>query len=211
MKQAKMKIISGRPGRPEKYAAGDVLKTAMDLYWTEGVSTLSVNDLVRRMGIPKPSLYRHFPSEDSLQASVLLAYESTTLATLNGIMQQPALFSHQLKHLIEAFITGAKIHSRGCLLFQMREASDSLGPVARVACDEVFKRYRKDVENWIHSAARKGHVTLNTDSLTATHLFLGLITLIRNGFRDGLDEAGVRALADAHLAGIFQLNTPQVA
>ena len=76
MIQAKTTISSGRPGRPEKYAANDVLTTALDLYWTEGVSALSVNNLVLKMGIPKPSLYRHFPSEDSLQACVLLAYES---------------------------------------------------------------------------------------------------------------------------------------
>ena len=35
-------------------------------------------------------------------------------------------------------------------------------------------------------------VSLHTDIVTATHLFLGVITLIRNGFRDGLHEAGVR-------------------
>ena len=60
MMQAKVAIGSSRPGRPEKYTADEVLKTALGLYWTEGVSMLSVNSVARRMGIPKPSLYRHF-------------------------------------------------------------------------------------------------------------------------------------------------------
>ena len=40
--------------------------------------------------------------------------------------------------------------------------------------------------------------------MTTTYLFLGLITLIRNGFRDGLNEASIRTLSGAHLAGLFE-------
>ena len=109
---------TSRPGRPEKYTADEVLKTALDLYWTEGVSMLSVNSVARRMGIPKPSLYRHFPSEDALHASVLLSYEETVLANLNDIMRKPAPFSRQLDEMIDALIAGIKGHSRGCLLFK---------------------------------------------------------------------------------------------
>ena len=210
MIQAKTTISSGRPGRPEKYAANDVLKTALDLYWTEGVSALSVNNLVLKMGIPKPSLYRHFPSEDSLQACVLLAYESTTLANLNAIMGQPVPFSRQLKNLTEALIAGIRTHSRGCLLFQMREEGESLGPLARETCDQVFASYSKGVKDWLDAAANRNDISLHTDIVTATHLFLGVITLIRNGFRDGLHEAGVRKLTSTHISGIFQLRTPQL-
>ena len=108
MMRAKVAIGSSRPGRPEKYTADEVLKTALGLFWTEGVSTLSVNSVARRMGIPKPSLYRHFPSEDALHASVLLSYEETVLANLNGIMRKPAPFSRQLDELIDALIVGIR-------------------------------------------------------------------------------------------------------
>ena len=204
MEQAKVTIGSGRPGRPEKYAAENILKEALDLYWTEGMTSLSINNLVRRIGMPKPSLYRHFPSEDSLQASVLMAYEATALTKLNDIMLQPAPFTRQLAKVTDALIEGITTHSRGCLLFQMREMGNSLGPLAREACEQVFLRFSKNVKDWIDAGARKGEVRLHTESTIATHLFLGLISLIRNGLRDGLDDAGVRKLADAHLAGIFQ-------
>ena len=206
MMQAKEAIGSGRPGRPEKYTADEVLKTALGIYWTEGVSMLSVNSVARRMGIPKPSLYRHFPSEDALHASVLLSYEETVLANLNDIMRKPAPFSRQLDEIMDALIAGIKGHSRGCLLFQMRDLSEDLGPLAQNAINSVFSRFRAEVKKWLETAARRGDVILKTDSLTTTYLFLGLITLIRNGFRDGLDEAGIRTLSGAHLAGLFQQN-----
>ena len=209
--QAKEAIVPKKPGRPEKYTADGVLKTALELYWKEGVFTLSVNDLARRMRMPKPSLYRHFSSEDALHASVLLAYEATVLANLKNIMQNPAPFSRQLDELTDALVVGIKGHTHGCLLFQMRDSSKMLGPLAQDACDAVFCRFSAGVEGWLEAAACRGYVTLKTDSLTTTHLFLALITLIRNGFRDGLDEAGIRKLSGAHLAGIFQLTKSQPA
>lgn len=208
MTQAKAAV---RPGRPEKYGADKVLDTALNLYWTEGVSALSVNDLVRRMGMPKPSLYRHFPSEDALQASVLLAYEATALASLNEVMTRPGPFARQLDNLLNALVDGIASHQKGCLLFQMRENKDQLGPQANTACDEVFARYSANIKAWLEAAEARGEVSLHTGSLIATHLFFGLITLVRNGFRDGLDEAGVHSLAVAHLAGIFTLNNPVAA
>ena len=211
MMQEKETIGSGRPGRPEKYTADKVLKKALDLYWSEGVSALSVNDLVRRMGMPKPSLYRHFASEDALHASVLLAYEATTLARLNDIMRRPAPFLGQLDELTDVLVVGTKRHCRGCLLFQMRDTGKALGPLAQDACDKVFSRFCAQVSEWLEKAARRGDISLNTDSLTTTHLFLGLITLIRNGFRDGLNEARIRTMARVHLAGIFQLDKSKIA
>ena len=74
-----------------------------------------------------------------------------------------------------------------------------------------FRGSAQEVKKWLETAARRGDVILKTDSLTTTYLFLGLITLIRNGFRDGLDEAGIRKLSGAHLTGIFHLNKSQVA
>ena len=209
MMQAKEAIGSSRPGRPEKYTADEVLKTALGIYWTEGVSMLSVNSVARRMGIPKPSLYRHFPSEDALHASVLLSYEETVLANLNDIMRKPAPFSRQLDEIMDALIAGIKGHSRGCLLFQMRDLSEDLGPLAQNAINSVFSRFRAEVKKWLETAARRGDVILKTDSLTTTYLFLGLITLIRNGFRDGLDEPGIRTLSGAHLTGLFQQSKTQ--
>ena len=202
--QAKLEIRPCRPGRPEKYTADEVLKTALGLYWTEGVSMLSVNNLARRMGIPKPSLYRHFPSEDALHASVLLSYEETVLGNLNSIMRKPAPFPRQLDELIDALIEGIKGHRRGCLLFQMRDLSEDLGPLAQDATNGVFSRFCAEVKKWLETAAHRGDVILKTDSMTTTYLFLGLITLIRNGFRDGLNEASIRTLSGAHLAGLFE-------
>jgi len=80
----------------------------------------------------------------------------------------------------------------------MWESSEVLGPLALDACG-IFSRFCAEVKQWLETAARCGDVTPKTDSLTTTHLFLGLITWIRNSFRDGLDEAGIRKLSSAHV------------
>ena len=124
-------------------------------------------------------------------------------------LRKPAPFSRQLDEIMDALIAGIKEHSRGCLLFQMRDLSEDLGPLAQNAINSVFSRFRAEVKKWLETAACRGDVILKTDSLTTTYLFLGLITLIRNGFRDGLDEPGIRNLSGAHLTGLFQQSKTQ--
>ena len=51
----------------------------------------------------------------------------------------------------------------------------------------------------------KGEINLQTQARIAAHLFVGVITLIRNGLRDGLAEAEVRAMVRAHMRGIFTI------
>ena len=133
------------------------------------------------------------------------------LANLNDVMSKVTPFSQQVDELTDVLVSGVKRHNRGSLLIQMRDSSEVLGPLAKDACDIVFSRFCAGVKQWLETAARCGDVTLNTDSLTTTHLFLGLITLIRNGFRDGLDEAAKRKLSSAHVAGIVNLNKSQAA
>src|ERR1700752_572060 len=55
--------------------AGRILTVARDLFYRVGIRAVGVDEIVRRAGVTKPSLYRSFPSKDELAASYLGAYE----------------------------------------------------------------------------------------------------------------------------------------
>jgi AcrR family transcriptional regulator len=57
-------------------AAERVLAVARDLFYRVGIRAVGVDEIVRRAGVTKPSLYRSFPSKDELAASYLRVYES---------------------------------------------------------------------------------------------------------------------------------------
>lgn len=56
-------------------AADRILGVARKLFYLEGIRAVGVDEIVRRAGVTKPSLYRSFPSKDELAAAYLKEYE----------------------------------------------------------------------------------------------------------------------------------------
>lgn len=64
----------GHASAPPK-AADKILGVASDLFYREGIRAIGVDEIVRRAGVTKPSLYRSFPSKDELAACYLRKYD----------------------------------------------------------------------------------------------------------------------------------------
>jgi AcrR family transcriptional regulator len=63
--------------KPEKAprAADRILGVARDLFYKKGIRAIGVDEVVRRAGVTKPSLYRSFASKDDLTAAYLSKYD----------------------------------------------------------------------------------------------------------------------------------------
>ena len=67
-------IKDGNASAPLK-AGEKILDVARDLFYREGIRAVGVDEIVKRAGVTKPSLYRSFPSKDELAASYLRQYD----------------------------------------------------------------------------------------------------------------------------------------
>lgn len=69
-------VAAGQDGTalPQR-AAERILGVARELFYLRGIRAIGVDEIVRRAGVTKPSLYRNYPSKDELAASYLRAYE----------------------------------------------------------------------------------------------------------------------------------------
>ena len=56
-------------------AADRILDVARDLFYRNGIRAIGVDEIVRKAGVTKPSLYRSFSSKDELAASYLRVYD----------------------------------------------------------------------------------------------------------------------------------------
>lgn len=73
-KNIEASISEAHASTPPK-AADKILGVASDLFYREGIRAIGVDEIVRRAGVTKPSLYRSFPSKDELAASYLRQYD----------------------------------------------------------------------------------------------------------------------------------------
>lgn len=56
-------------------AADRILAAARDLFYKQGIRAIGVDEVVRKAGVTKPSLYRSFSSKDELAATYLRQYD----------------------------------------------------------------------------------------------------------------------------------------
>ncbi|TPK97891.1 TetR/AcrR family transcriptional regulator [Mesorhizobium sp. B2-4-14] len=73
-KNIELAISDGHASAPPK-AAKKILDVAYELFYRRGIRAIGVDEIVKRAGVTKPSLYRSFPSKDELAASYLRQYD----------------------------------------------------------------------------------------------------------------------------------------
>lgn len=144
-------------GRPSTLDPAQVTEIAMAAYWETDPAEISLNEVCKRAGVSKPSLYRAFGGEDGLMRAALDLYAERVLADVFGLLRPDAPLSQALEALAD-FATDAPRMERGCLFYKMRGGKHRLGPQTRARVEEIdaaalagyetFLRARRDAGDW---------------------------------------------------------------
>ena len=65
-KNASSSIVVNKKGRPKTFNKSLASKIAMETYWKEGIENVSLNEMCRKIGESKPSVYREYGGEEGL-------------------------------------------------------------------------------------------------------------------------------------------------
>jgi TetR/AcrR family transcriptional regulator, copper-responsive repressor len=160
-------------GRPKTLDRDHVLDVAMDSYWKEDISNLSLNEICRRSGVSKPGLYREFANEDGLMKAVLIRYQEQVLDPLQQMLNSEASFQETLDSLV-SFATSASCHHEspmGCLFIKMRESRMQLGEATRAQVDFLEEQGLSTFRKWVERSKAKGEFSANmSPEFAATYI-----------------------------------------
>lgn len=155
-----MSLDSIKPtrGRPKTLDRDHVLDVAMDSYWKENIGNLSLNEICRRSGVSKPSLYREFSNEDGLMKAVLIRYQEQVLSPVQQMLSSETPFREALDSLV-SFATSVSCHHEspmGCLFIKMRESRMHLGEATREQVDFLEEQGLAIFRQWVERSKAKG-------------------------------------------------------
>lgn len=147
--------ISQAPrGRPKTLNRNQVVDVAMQAYWVEGISGISLNEICRRCEVSKPGLYREFGNEEGLLQAVILAYQEQVLTTVLQMLHDEKPFQQTLADLVR-FVTpqhdSEQVH-KGCLLVKMRDHRMQLSDATRTRIDQAHQQVLNAYEEWVERA-----------------------------------------------------------
>ena len=116
-----------RRGRPRAYDSEAVLDRAAELFWANGFSATSLDDLSAAMGMARPSIYNAFGDKEALFLRVLERFRDTVAGSPLRAFESAG----SIQDALDAFFgqsveyTTADASHLGCLLVNVAPATDS--------------------------------------------------------------------------------------
>lgn len=161
-----------RPGRPPKLAASRLetraalIRCGLELLTEKGFNSIGLEEVLRRVGVPKGSFYHYFNSKDDFGQQVLADYS--------------AYFAHKLDRWlldetrpplarIAAFVadarTGMARHQfqRGCLAGNLGQEMGALDESFRSRIEAVFVDWQGRLAACLAAAVAVGELAADTD------------------------------------------------
>lgn len=103
--------------RPKEFDRNDALHKAMEVFWSRGYESASIQDLVEHMGINRQSLYDTFGDKHALYLKALDRYRDVETRKLFELLESTSL-KKALQQLFAEVVKGSpgKGHRRGCFM-----------------------------------------------------------------------------------------------
>ena len=98
------------PPRSGRLSADDWASEALEQIAEQGVASVAVEPLARRLGVTKGSFYWHFPSRDALLQAALERWETAEQELVFGSLEQVADPRERLRALFRLVAHEAKSH-----------------------------------------------------------------------------------------------------
>jgi len=104
--------------RHKEFDRDEALHKAMEVFWSRGYEAASIQDLVRRMGINRQSLYDTFGDKHALYLAALDRYRTVEGRRLIALLERPGSVKKSLRQLFGEVVERALCdrERRGCFM-----------------------------------------------------------------------------------------------
>ncbi len=165
-------IKKRRPGRPSKDAAGynetreSLLRAGVEVLTEKGFSSTGIDEILRRVGVPKGSFYHFFASKDMFGAQLIERYAAYFSAKLDRFLldeSTPPL--QRLRNFTTHAEQGMVRHGfrRGCLIGNLGQEMGSLPESFRAQLAAVFLDWQSRVVRCLEMAQQSGELDRDVD------------------------------------------------
>ena len=156
------------------FDAEDVVDKAVEVFWRQGFTATTPQNLVDELGIGKGSLYNTFKSKHHLFALAMRRYSARRAAELADGLEGPGPALPRLRDAMQT-LAGVGEHQLGCLIVNsVAELGNSDEAVAEVAKD-LFAQTEEAFRSAIERAQTTGEISSRR---TPTDLASALLAVV---------------------------------
>lgn len=174
-------VLLKRPrGRPPKDQVGfnetkeALLRSGMEILTERGYTATSIDEILRRVGVPKGSFYHYFGSKDAFGMELVQHYADFFKYKLDKFLADEA--QAPLDRLVAFMEDAAKgmaryEFKRGCLVGNLGQEVGTLPEPFRDKIETVFNDWQRRIEQCLKAAKDAGQIKAETNCKQAAYVF----------------------------------------
>src|ERR1700730_13221390 len=194
-------------GRAEKAAARReaILAAALDEFAAQGFAATRLDDVARRAGVAKGTIYLHFRDKEALFQELVRSVLSPLVGMLETIAEVDAPLRVLAERIVDVFVTEIYGTRRKDVIRLIITEGPRFPKLAEFYYREVLSRVlqamRGLARHGIARGERESEAILRFLQLLVAP---GLVAIIWSGLFDRFEPIDVRALMNAHLDLLFK-------
>ncbi len=190
--------------RPRAFDEESVLDNAMNIFWSKGFESTSVQDLVEETGLNRASMYSSFGDKKALFLRVLdhysLKISSKRFAklreTADGRVAIVTTFKDTTRHSCEDG------HLKGCLMVNSGMELAPHDPETAAIAQQAFRRVEDMFANALKRGINTGTISADKNVRALARFFAGSIQGVHLMARRGADRETIEDYTDTILAAL---------
>ena len=192
-------------GRPREFDPKDVIKRAMNVFWSNGYSGTSLPDLIKATRLSRSSLYAAFGDKHSLFLCALEQYIDESNVRIDASLQAPLPALERVRDCLNGYLDRSCGPSgkRGCLLIATAMELTAKDAQVSKRIRAFFDSYEKRLTATLVLAKEQGELADGVEPANGARILLCMFEGLRVVAKTGLDEASWRLTVDA-LVGRFR-------
>ncbi len=173
-------VIKRQRGRPLKDQVGfsktkeALLRSGMEILTEKGYSATGIDEILRRVGVPKGSFYHYFGSKDAFGLELIQHYSNFFKHKLDSFLsdQTKTPLDRLIAFMDDAMDGMARYEfKRGCLVGNLGQEMGALPEPFRDQLKVVFDDWQLKIETCLNSAKEAGQISDSVDCKQSAYIF----------------------------------------
>ncbi|MFT5503824.1 MAG: AcrR family transcriptional regulator [Gammaproteobacteria bacterium] len=197
------------PGRPRRFDSGQILDSALDLFWKQGYTQTTTRHLETSLSLNQSSIYYTFGSKEKLFDLVLNRYESLTAEALLDPLESSDLGIMALEQFFNNLYIWITLDGRrGCLLINLMAEDGGNNTSFTMRTETYRQRVREGLKIALDRAVAFRELS-EGDSESRSMILLTLALGINIAARGGASKKELQGLVKAVISQIHEWNASQ--
>jgi TetR/AcrR family transcriptional repressor of nem operon len=167
----------GRPasnGLPYANTREQLIRSGIELLTRQGVSGITLDDILKQAEVPKGSFYHYFASKDALVAAALNGYADYFIGKLEKHFSNPELAPlARLAAFVDDACRGVERYefTRGCLVGNLGQEVGCLNETLHLRLEAILQEWECALSACLQASRTAGELSAEADCDALSHAF----------------------------------------